>query len=130
MMTPEHARQLLPGDRVDMLVRRLRPCPTQPRYKPNRVAWLVANWNPEEMTPLRVYERDGRWWIRNGQHRWLAARELGVRELPVEVYDGPSRPWHQVAITPRGLDWWQGGACPYTPRDDPDANEYAGGTPA
>jgi ParB family chromosome partitioning protein len=37
------------------------------------------------LAPVVVVERDGSWLIIDGQHRYLAAKELGLRQLPAVV---------------------------------------------
>lgn len=66
----------------------LLPCPTQPPVRSWRVAELAEAWDEAELTPLRVYQKDGQWYIRNGQHRWLAALKRGITVLPCELAEG------------------------------------------
>ena len=86
----------------------LEPCPTQGPTRYERVDWLVENWIPEAMRPLKVYRRDGKWFIRNGRHRWLAARRLGLEWISVEADTGPARPWWDST-----LRFWVDGEDPH-----------------
>lgn len=93
--------RLKPGESGALPVDRMLPCPTQGPTRMERVDWLAAHWHEGSLRPLRVYRRDGRWFIRNGRHRWLAAKRLGIAELPVDVVEGPARPWWGST-----LRWW------------------------
>jgi len=90
--------------RVQLLVAEMLPCPAQPPHRPAQVDDLVRWWNPEHLAPLRVYRRDGMWWIRNGQHRWLAAIRLGILDLPCDVVDGPARAWWNTTLHVWAMD--------------------------
>jgi len=72
------------------------------------VDWLIYHWDVERLHPLRVYRRDGKWYVRNGRHRWLAAQHLGIEELPVQVCAEPSRPWRYAT-----LRFWDDGKDPH-----------------
>ena len=37
-----------------------------------------------EFPPIRVFLRDGRWWISDGRHRLLAHRMLGIPRIKVK----------------------------------------------
>ena len=92
-----------PGETVMLPVARLLPCPVQPPVRWAQVEALVENWNLRHLHPVKVYRRDGQWWIRNGQHRWLAAQRVGVTELACAVVADPAKPWHEA----RPLHWWR-----------------------
>lgn len=103
------SRDAAVGDLGTLPVDKLEPCPGQGPTKMERVDWLVANWIPDAMGPLRVYRRDGRWYIRNGRHRWLAAQRLGLTELRCVMTPGPARPWRDL----EHLRFWVDGKDPH-----------------
>lgn len=66
---------------------------TQRNMVKARVRYLAKNWDPDKIGTLTVSRReDGRSYIVDGQHRWLAAIEVGLHEYKVrcEVYQNAS----------------------------------------
>lgn len=52
---------------------------------------LVKEWNKDYCNPLLVSYRDDRFYILDGQHRWLAAKSNNVECLPCKIYVGLSK---------------------------------------
>lgn len=48
-----------------------------------RVTYLAKNWNDNNVGILTVSLRDGKTWVVDGQHRYLAAMELGLGDQKV-----------------------------------------------
>ena len=71
-------------------------CPDYQRSKPspNTIKSIRKNWNWLAFGALMVAERDGVFYVVDGQHRLLAAmQEPGVQQVPCVVY-----PTHSIAI--------------------------------
>jgi len=48
-----------------------------------RISYLAKNWRGSDIGIITVSFRDGKYWIVDGQHRYLAALELGLEDTKV-----------------------------------------------
>lgn len=65
----------------------LEPSPEFQRPVRGHEKKIAANWDYDKCGDLLVSYRDGHFYIIDGQHRWLAATSIGVKELPCRIYE-------------------------------------------
>ena len=75
---------------VELSLSAIRMGKYQKKLNKERVATIVANFDPDRMRPIDVSFRDGFFWCFDGQHRVEAYRQMGMETIPAIIHEGLS----------------------------------------
>lgn len=73
------------------------------RVAGSNVRYLSKNWDSKKCDPLYVSYRDGKFYIMNGQHRYLAAREKNITYLPCIIRTGLTQKEEAKVFVQQGM---------------------------
>ena len=73
------------------------------RVAGSNVKYLTKNWDSKKCDPLYVSYRNDKFYIMNGQHRYLAARERGITYLPCIIRTGLTQKQEAKVFVQQGM---------------------------
>jgi ParB/RepB/Spo0J family partition protein len=75
----------------NLIISDLNPRQYRDEKRINEIADLVTQYGFDPAYALKVYPQDGKYYVFAGGNRFLAAKQAGLAEIPVYVYEGLSR---------------------------------------